>query len=155
MKFATQQDIEAPISAVFEMMSSFETFEDAASKYGADVKRVDNLSRAGIGMHWNVQFIFKGQSRVLDMEITQFDRPKSIALDMTSEGLFGPARVDLEKLSDTKTRIAVGGEIRASSLKARVLLQPLKLAKSTLDQRFQERVAKFVHSLERQYKDST
>lgn len=153
MKFATQQDVKAPIDAVFKMVSSFEDYEDAARRHGADVKRTDDLASVGIGMKWNVRFVFKSQNRDLDVEITQFDPPKNIVLELDSQGLFGHARVDLETVSGKNTRITVNCEVQASTLKTRVLLQPLKLTKSTLDQRFEERVAKFIYSLEQRYQN--
>lgn len=153
MKFATQQDVKAPIDAVFKMVSSFEDYEDAARRHGADVKRTDDLASVGIGMKWNVRFVFKSQNRDLDVEITQFDPPKNIVLVLDSQGFFGHARVDLETVSGKNTRITVNCEVQASTLKTRVLLQPLKLTKSTLDQRFEERVAKFIYSLEQRYQN--
>ncbi|EKD59823.1 MAG: hypothetical protein ACD_54C01115G0002, partial [uncultured bacterium] len=43
MRFATKQDIEAPIADVFRLLSDFESWERAAMRRGAEVARTDKL----------------------------------------------------------------------------------------------------------------
>ena len=56
MKFSTNEDVEAPIDAVFEMLCDFESFERAAMRRGAEVQRVDQLVAPGVGMIWDAVF---------------------------------------------------------------------------------------------------
>ena len=62
------------------------------------------------------------------------------------------ARVELVSLSPKRTRIVVGLELSAKSLSARLLLQSLKLAKSSLTNRFGSRIKSFAQTTEDDYR---
>lgn len=151
MKFSTQEDMDRPISDVFEMLSTFEDLEAAAVRRGATVQRLDDLPVPGVGMKWQTQFVMRGQGRVLDMEMIKYDPPNGIVLDMVSQGLQGETQVDLTALSETRTRIAVGVEVRPKTMAMRLLLRSLKLTKASLTHRFKERVARHLKDMEQQY----
>ena len=148
MQFDTKEDIDAPIEAVFEMLCDFEVFERAAMRRGAEVQRLEKVKEPGIGMAWEAKFDYRGKRREIELEIVEFDRPSSIAVESTSPGLLSETRFDLMALSKTKTRITVSLELKPLVLSARLLVQSLKLAKATLSKRFSKRVAEYARSME-------
>jgi hypothetical protein len=151
MKFSTNEDIDAPIDAVFEMLSDFETFERAAIRRGAEVQRLDDMSVPGKGMRWAAVFDLRGKRRELELEMVTYDRPNEIVLESTSPGMLGQMSFDLISLSRSRTRVKVELEVKPLNLSARLLVQSLKLAKKSLTQRYKLRVAEYAKSMEDRY----
>ncbi|MGC1495477.1 MAG: SRPBCC family protein [Sulfitobacter sp.] len=151
MKFATKEDIEAPIEAVFEMLCDFEGFERSAMRRGAEVQRVDNLTTPGVGMTWNAVFEMRGKRRELQVEMVTFDKPNDIILESTSPGLLGKMSFELMALSRSRTRIIVELEVKPLTLSARLLVQSMKLAKASLTRKYKLRVGEYAKGMEERY----
>lgn len=151
MKFSTNTDIEAPIDAVFEMFCDFESFERYAMRRGAEVQRVDRLTQPGVGMAWRAAFEMRGKPRQLDLEMVRFEAPNEIWLEGTSPGMLSTTRFELMALSRSRTRVHVALEVKPVTLSARLLVQSLKLAKSSLSQKFKQRVADYARGMEDRY----
>ncbi len=155
MKFSAREDIEAPIDYLFVQVSDFQSFERSALRRGADVQRVDKLTKIGVGMAWDASFKMRGRMRELQMELTDFDPPNCMVLSSRSTAMGGDMVVDLVALSRARTRLSVDIDLRPKNLSSRLLVQSLKLARSTLTKRFQLRVAGFARDLEDRYAAST
>ena len=151
MKFSTREDVEAPIDAVFAMLCDFESFERAAMRRGADVRRVDRMDEPGVGMQWNAVFELRGKRRELQVEMVLFDQPNEMVLDSTSPGLASEMRFELIALSRSRTRVKVELEIKPQNLSARLLVQSLKLAKASLTKKYKLRVAGYASTMEERY----
>lgn len=152
MKFSSREDIEATIDQVFEMLCDFEGFERSAMRRGADVQRIDPMTEPGVGMRWDVSFMMRGRKRQLQLEMVRFDRPNEMALEFTSTGMNGSFVLELLALSRSRTRLAVALEVSPRTLSARLLVQSLKLAKSSLTKRFKLRVAEYAKTMEERLK---
>ena len=148
MQFSAQQDVEAPIEAVFESMATFEIYERAAMRRGADVRRNDTLAIPGAGAQWDVRFMLRGKQRDLALEVISFIPPTELVVSLNSKNITGTVRCELFALSKTRTRLMVATEIRPLTLPARLLVQSLKLTKSTLSQKYQTRIADFAAEIE-------
>mgnify|MGYP001793637788 CR=1 FL=1 len=154
MKFSTQEVMEAPMEAVFAMITNFDRFERAAMRRGADVRRVDDLKTPGVGMKWRAAFVMRGRDRKLDLEVVVYEPPQRMVLDLSSQGLHGDTRIELIALSRNRTRIMVSLEMRPLTLSARLLLQSLKLTKAALTKKYKERIAHHIGEMEERYRDS-
>lgn len=152
MKFSTKEDIEAPIDAVFEMLCDFETFERAAMRRGSEVQRADTKSVPGVGMAWNAVFNLRGKRRQVEIEMISFDKPDEMVFECRSQGLMTLLTVELVALSKNRTRIMISFDIKPLNLSARLLVQSLKLAKTSLTKKYKLRVAEFAKSLEDRHK---
>ncbi len=151
MKFSTKEDVEAPIEAVFDMLCDFESFERSAMRRGAEVQRVDTMSKPGVGMTWNAVFPLRGKRRELTIEMVTFDRPNEMVIDSMSQGLAGQMSFELMPLSRNTTRVLVALEIKPLNLSARLWVQSLKLAKATLSKKYKVRVAEYARSMEERH----
>ncbi len=151
MKFSTNEDIEAPIDAVFDMFCDFESFERSAMRRGAEVQRVDNMAVPGVGMTWRAAFEMRGKPRQIELEMVTFDRPHEIVLESTSPGMLGTTGFEMIALSRNRTRVKVELEIKPLNLSARLLVQSLKLAKNSLTKKFKLRVAEYARGMEDRY----
>ena len=141
MEFTSRDDIDVPIDQAFEMLTDFEQFERAALRRGAEVTRLDDLARPGVGARWQASFSFRGKPREMTIAITEYDRPNEIRLAAAVAGIDSEIRLELVALSRTRTRLNIWSGLKANTLSARLLLQSLKLARSTLTQRLDKRVA--------------
>lgn len=151
MKLSTNEDINAPVEAVFDMFCDFEVFERAAVKRGAQVRRADSMTTPGPGMMWHAAFDLRGKRRQIEVEMVIFDRPSEILLESTSPGLLGTTTFEMTALSRDRTRVRVSLEIKPLTLSTRLLVQSLKLAKNSLTRKFKLRVAEHAKSMEDRY----
>jgi len=154
MKFSTKEDVEAPIDAVFEMLCDFETFERAAMRRGAEVQRTDNKPVPGVGVGWRSAFNMRGKRRQVDIELITFEKPSEMEFECTSQGLLTLMSIELVALSKNRTRIMMTLDIKPLNLSARLLVQSLKLAKSSLTKKYKLRIAEFAKTLEERHKSA-
>ena len=85
-------------------------------------------------------------------ELTQLDVPHILSIDSASDGLNAVTEVELIALSQSRTRVLVGFDLRAKTLTARILLQSLKLAKTKITKRFKARVLDYAEDIEDRYR---
>ncbi len=148
MKFASKEDIEAPIGFVFSVVSDFDALERQVLRRGADLQRTDTLSAHGPGMSWTATFPFRGKERKADARLVAYDAPNGLGLVSETGGLFGNINVDLVALSPRRTRMSIVIDLTSKSLSARLLLQSLRLAKPNLTRRFRKRTSAFADEIE-------
>lgn len=148
MKFSAREDISAPIDQVFESLCDFEGFERQAMRRGIDVRRVDKLTKPGIGMCWDIAFVMRGRHREVTLELVRFESPNEMVFDGKSPGIEADFTIELMALSRSRTRMSVALDITPLNLSARLLVQSLKLAKSNLTKRFKLRIADYAKTLE-------
>ena len=140
MKFSTREDIEAGQDAVFEAFSDFDRFERQALRMGADVERMETLRGPCAGMKWRVRFDYKGRARELSCTLTSYSPNEGLVVDWVMGGLNGTLTIEMIALAPRRTRAKVGLELKPATFSSRLFLQSLRLAKGTLDARFQARV---------------
>ncbi len=155
MKFSTREDVGAPIEYVFERATDFSAFERSALRRGADVQRKDAMSKAGAGAAWRISFPFRGKTRTVAANVQDFDSPNRFTVFSVSGGVESLAVIDLVALSRSRTRITVTVDLSPQNLSARLLVQSLKLAKTSLNERFRKRIALFAQDTEDDYNKGT
>ena len=148
MKFSSQEDVALPIEEVFAAISDFEVFERRAMRRGAQVSRTDPATGPGLGSVWDARFAFRGKEREVRGEVTTCDAPAQLAVASKSGGLSGVFGVELVALAPQRTRMIVGLELTPGNLSSRLLLQSLKLAKTTLSARCSKAVTDYARSLD-------
>ncbi len=153
MKFSTREDIEAPIDHVFAEMSDFDAFQRRAMRHGGQVERLDD-GPIKQGSHWDIAFSYRGRDRRMQAELTEIEPPHHYVVVATSDGMTITTEVELVALSRGRTRIAIGMDLRAKSLTARLLLQSMKLAKGKLTKRFKARIVEHAEDIEDAYRKS-
>ena len=136
MKLSTRADVDAPAEAAFDAFADFPRFVRMAEGRGATV----DLRPAPV-FAWRARFSWHGAARDMAGEVTRFDRPRGYAATMTAGGLEGVLDVAVALLGPERSEVRVSMEWRPVTLAGRLLLQPLKLVKPGLDERFAARVA--------------
>jgi len=148
MKFSSKEDIEAPISEVFTMLSEFETYERSAIRRGIEVVRLGDPGPNAVGLTWDAKFSLRGKPREVRLVLSEYEPPNAMRIDSDSQGLDGLLTVELVAMSPHRTRMSVGLTLTPKTLTARLLVQSLKLAKSNLTKRFKNRVSEYASNIE-------
>ena len=151
MKFSTREDIEAPIDVVFETLCDFEAFERSAMRRGAEVQRLDRMVEPGVGMTWSALFELRGKKRNVQITMATFDKPNEIGLSAKSPGIDGTMVFELIALSRGRTRLKVELEVKPLNLSSRLLVQSMKLAKTSLTKKYKLRVAEYAKTVEERH----
>lgn len=152
MQFSAREDIETPIDFAFAQLADFQAHERSALRRGAEVQRVDSLSRTGPGMAWDSAFELRGRRRELQIELTSYDPPNGMVISSRSPAMGGQMVVDLVALSRGRTRMSVQIDLEPNTLSARLMVQSLKLARKNLTKRFRGRVAAYAEDIEDRFK---
>lgn len=152
MKLKTSEDIEATMEQVFEAVSDFDGMERAALRRGAEVTRTDDMTSDGVGMRWHATFPYRNRDRIAELEITAFTVPNQLTLFSKVSGMEATVEVDLMSLSRTRTRMILSIDMRPKTISARLLIQSMKIARSTIMRRFRKRVADYAQTIEEKYR---
>jgi hypothetical protein len=148
MKFSSKEDLDAPIEAVFQILNDFETIERGSIRRGIDVRRIPPAHESPEGTIWNITYDFRGKSREGKLTLIEHTPPTLMRFSAESDGLSVSAEVELVALSKTTTRMMFEANLKPQSLPARLLIQSLRLAKSSLDRKFDSRFANFAARVE-------
>lgn len=148
MKLSSREDVDAPIAQVFDALSDFDSFARLAMRRGSEVQRVDHMAQLGERMQWDVRFNWRGRPRDVQLTLSEYEPPRTLLVSYGARSVEGAFHLELLALSRTRTRINVGFEVKPLNLSARLLVQSLRLAKSTLSKRFKLGFAEYAKTLE-------
>lgn len=148
MQFSSKEDIEATPGEVFALLSDFEGYERAATRRGIDVERLQDTANPAVGMAWNVMFTIRGKPRSAEVTLGTYDKPNVMRFETESQGIDGFLDLELVPLSSRRTRLSVVLNLKPRTMTGRLLIQSLKLAKSSLTKRFKLKVADYARELE-------
>ena len=151
MQFTSVQDINAPLDFVFTQLSDFESFEAYAMRVGAQVERRDNLTQPDAGLKWNFVGEVRGKTRTIDIELTRYERPTDLAFLCTSAGVLVVIEIGVMALTRKQTRIKISSDFKPQSISARLVMQSARLAKNSLNRKFNHRVWEFSNYVEANY----
>ncbi|PWJ22375.1 SRPBCC family protein [Jannaschia seohaensis] len=147
MQFTATEEIAAPIDAVWARVTDFDGFAAAIRKRGGKVERKGDAAY-GPGAAWTGAAEVLGKVRKVEVQVTRMDVPERLKLAAQAEGLDIDLTVKLEALSEARTRLTISSTATARSVRAKVVLQPIKLAQGKLAERFAGRVAGFARRIE-------
>ena len=151
MNFISKQDIEAPAIHVFQQLTDFDFYESYAMRVGAQVERRDSYKEPQPGMCWAISGRFKGKDRNVELTLDAYNPTDTLSYICTSPSLNAIINFDVIPLSKTETRLKVVVDVQAKGLSARVALQSAKLAKKTLDRKFDTRMRDFANNIGEKY----
>lgn len=139
MKFLAGDEIAAPASAVWAVLTDFDRFEREIRARGAKLRR-----KGGPGpLAWTGEFPFQGRARSFEAVLGRQIAPELLEFDLSGKSAEGSLRLELLPLAPDRCRLTVTGEVRARSLAARLFFQSLRLARGRLNRRYQARVSQF------------
>jgi hypothetical protein len=154
MQFSSVQDVNAPLDFVFQQMSDFESYESYGLRTGADVERSDNLTEKAAGMMWDVSGDFRGKRRNLEIELIDYRPDNLLKFFIKSKGVEAIATMESMALTRKQSRIKVTTLLKPKSISARLILQSAKLAKSSMNRKFNHRFWTYANYIENNYNNA-
>ncbi|KAB7613396.1 SRPBCC family protein [Amylibacter sp. SFDW26] len=151
MNFTSKQDIIAPAEHVFLQLADFDFYESYAMRLGAQVERIDNYEHPQPGMCWNISGVLRGKARNVELTLDSYNPVESLSYLCVSNSLDAIVGFTVIPLSKKETRLKASIDIQAKGLSARVALQSARLAKKTLDRKFDGRIHDFAKKIEDKY----
>jgi len=151
MNFTSNQDITAPADYVFAQLADFDFYESYAMRLGAQVERLDNYDKPQTGMSWNISGVLRGKARNVKLTLDGYIPIESLSYDCVSDSLDAMVVFTIIPLSKKETRLKASIGVKAKGLSARVALQSAKLAKKSLDRKFDGRIYDFAKKIEDKY----
>lgn len=148
MQFRASETVTGGIDRVHALVSDMAYYERRALEAGLEVQRLDKLPAPAPGMQWRIPFRAKGRDRVADIELVKLSVPTTLRFEGKVQGLLFEAVVDCRVLDPEATEVTVSTKLRAKSITAKVLMQSMKLARTTLNERYRKRVRKVLRDLE-------
>lgn len=139
MQFSSVQDFNAPLDFVFQQMSDFESYEAYGLRAGANIERLDALNEKGAGMVWKVVGDMRGKRRKLNIELTEYRPNNLMKLFSKSSGVEATATMEAMALRRKQSRIKVTTVLKPKTISARLILQSAKLAKNSMNRKFNNR----------------
>ncbi len=151
MNFENKKDINAPVEHVFEQLSDFDFFESYAMRLGAQVERIDVFTQPQPGMCWAAKGHFRGKDRNLELTLDSYYPPEALSYYCTTKSFNAVIRLGITPLSRTESRMKVIVDVIAKGLSARIAMQSAKIAKKSLDHKFDARMLEFANIIGEKY----
>ncbi len=151
MNFTSKQDIIAPADHVFRQLTDFDFYESYAMRLGAQVERMDNFEQPQPGMCWSISGVLRGKARNVELTLDTYKPVESLSYLCVSNSLDATISFTVIPLSKNETRLKASIDIEAKGLSARVALQSARLAKKTLNRKFDTRMHDFAKKIEDKY----
>jgi len=124
--------MDLPRAMVFSAASDFAAVEARLSERGVEVTRVADRVPPGAGIAWTARARLRGRVRDIATELEGFDPPQGLSIRSRIGGMTVMSDARFVALAAGRTRVIVGLDMRADTLKARLVLQALRLGKARL-----------------------
>ncbi len=154
MQFSSVQDVNAPLDFVFFQLSDFESYEAYAMRIGAEVERTDQLTAKGSGMAWHIVGDFRGKNRKVDIELAEYRPDNLLQFNIQSSGISATANMEAMALTRKQSRIKMTTVLKPKTISARLILQSAKLAKNSMNRKFNHRFWTYANYIENNYNKS-
>lgn len=148
MKLSAREEIAAPDHRVFAALTDFDALSRVAEGRGVTMRRTDDLPEPGLGMAWTAEAAVRGQMREIVSEVTEFAVAERVVVISRMGGVEGTTEVDLTPIGSERTRLRIAIDLRPISLTGRILIQPMRMAKGSLQERFRIRIAGLARFIE-------
>lgn len=141
MKVSARIDLDLPRATVFAAASDFAAAEARLAARGVEIRRVADRTPPGPGIAWTARARLRGRTRDIASEVTELDPPQGLTIRSQIGGMVATFDVRVVALSADRTRVIAGLDLRATTMKARVILQALRLAKGRIRGRMERGLA--------------
>lgn len=152
MKLIGRKDVDAPAEFVNAALCDFESWERFAMRRGIEVSRTDRSLQPGPGTGWMVSFPYRGKTRESNLHLVQMGPGNHLKMRGQSVNIEGECHIEVIEMAAQRCRLHITLDTSARTLGARLFLQSLRLAKSRVDRRFDNRIEALARELEGRYR---
>jgi hypothetical protein len=137
MKVSARIDLDLPQATVFAAASDFATAEARLTARGVEITRTADRTPPGPGIAWSSRARLRGRPRDIRSELTVLDPPQGLAIRSRIGGMEATFDMRVMALAAGRTRVIAGLDLRATTLKAQLVLQALRLGKGRVRARLE------------------
>lgn len=148
MKLAAKEDIDAPIDAVFAQLTDAVTLERTALRRGVTVTRSMSGPTLIEDEEWGARVKIRGKQRDITAQVTKLVEPTEMRVHARVGGLEVTTDIELVALSRNRTRMSVKPDLKPKTMSARLLVQSLRLTRSTVERKLRKRIADAARAIE-------
>ncbi|MCC1492226.1 SRPBCC family protein [Cognatishimia sp. F0-27] len=149
MKFTSTTQIAAAPEHVFALLSDCDWIEARARNSGLDPKRVPPDAAFAVGTAWQMRSEVHGVVRDISVVVQDCTEPVRIGFLARAGGVEFVTALALAPHGTGGTVATVTVDVLAKSLSAKVLMQPMKVAKAQIARKLDARIAAYAAELER------
>lgn len=144
MRLAAQSDLDLPIEQAFREAADIVRLERQLLRRGIGVMRTDTLAAPGPGMGWAADLPVAGTLRPVTGTLTVWEPPARAVLSADAARLDGELSAEFTALSRQATRVRVALNLRATTLRDRMMLGGMQISRRRLERRFAEIVRDYL-----------
>ena len=148
MRFEAEERVDAPAEWAFARLSDTAAIEAAARRRGLEVVR-EGPPAAAAGAAWRVGFPLGGARREARVTVAEHEPPRRMRLSADAGGVAGDLVVEVVPEGPDACRLAVSADLAGSGLRGRAMMQPLRLARGRIGERFARAVEDAAAALSR------
>lgn len=148
MKLAAKEDIDAPIDAVFAQLTDAVTLERTALRRGVTVTRSMSGPVLLEDEEWASSVKIRGKQRNIAAKVIKLVDPTEMRVFARIGGLEITTEIELVALSRTRTRMSVKPDLKPKTMSARLLVQSLRLTRSTVERKLRKRISDAARAIE-------
>lgn len=147
MRISARRDIDAPPEAVFAALADFARYEGQARSNGIEVVRLDEGDGPD-GAAWRIGAQIRGIHRAIEARVVSYVPPEQLAVQAESDGLSALIDGEVVARAPDRSTLHVRIDLTSSTLKARLVLPSLKLARGALAERLDHQLDRLARSIE-------
>jgi hypothetical protein len=140
MKFSARRDADASAEDVYAYITDYAAHESLAARRGIRIERINRPRAPADYPAWKAEFQYGGRERDVVIEVNTITPDEYIGSDVVYQSLGVHVDLELVPLARTRTRMIVKIELKPQSIKARLIVQSLRLAKGTIQKRLEKRL---------------
>ncbi|MEO8531938.1 MAG: SRPBCC family protein [Deltaproteobacteria bacterium] len=148
MRFSARRDIESSAEDVFAFLTDYAGHESLAARRGVRIERIEKPGGSADRPAWSAEFQYGGRERKITIAVTNAVAPERLESDVYYQGLDVQVEVELVPLARTRTRMITKIDLIPQSIKARLVVQSLRLAKATIQRRLERRLETLAAEIE-------
>ncbi|WP_172328516.1 SRPBCC family protein [Mangrovicoccus sp. HB161399] len=146
MRLHSRETYEVPAGQAFAALTDYEALTGILKGHGVQVAEFAPGWPDGTETRWRLGVGVKGMHRDVKLHVSEVRRGEGLTLAYESDGIFGDVRIDIEAEGPESCAIAYGIGVEARGIAAKLMLQPLRMAQGTMEQKLHGRVVNFTRS---------
>ena len=151
MRLASKTHVAAPVGFLHGRVTDFDHLEALARSFGATVERQFDGPPL-VGCIWDLVLTIKQHPRQMQTSLADWVPDQELTFDSQMQGLHIETRVTMAAEGAERSRLNIVIDMRPQTLKARVLLQTLRLARHRIEQGFDSRLEGFATDIGKAYR---
>ncbi len=150
MKFVHSRDLNVPVEFLFGRASDFAAFESRAPAHGVEVHRLTG-GPVGLGCQWQIAGILRGKPRQAEVELTRISAPDHLTIVGHSGDYWLSVSLNFIALTKRSSRLEVLIEAKGATLRSRIALQTLRLARGRIAKRLKAAITQAAKKVESEF----